>query len=181
MKYNRIWLTEAQEAGADIDFLMFWGGQPNADGSISASCLSQWYESIFEVDNVKYPTAEHFMMASKARLFSDEETLAEIIACQTPAEAKKLGRKVKKFDPIIWDKHKYELVKIGNFHKFSQHEHLKIFLIQTDKKVLVEASPLDTIWGIGLGKDNEKAQKAATWRGENLLGFALMEAREMLQ
>ena len=180
MKYNRTWLIAEQNLGKTTDFLMFWGHQPSADGKITSSCLSQWWESEFEAEGKKYRTAEHFMMAQKAILFEDEATLSEILNCETPAAAKKWGRKVKNFDTNIWDAHKYELVKKGNFYKFSQEQNLNAFLLQTATKVLVEASPLDTIWGIGLDKGNEKSTQAATWRGENLLGFALMEVREIL-
>ncbi len=178
MKYSRNWLIELQKQTPSVDFLMFWGHQPDPNGKITASCLSQWWQTPFTVDNNSYATAEHWMMVGKAQLFGDKEILAQILKSSSPAEAKKLGRKVQNFDGAVWEQHKYELVKTGNLHKFGQNEPLKQFLLQTGQKVLVEASPLDTIWGIGLGKDNPNAQQASTWRGENLLGFALMEVRD---
>ena len=132
------------------------------------------------VDGIEYKTAEHWMMAGKARLFKDHAILEEIIACNQPMEAKKLGRKVKNFDPSVWNDHKYEIVKQGNYHKFSQDKELQEFLLNTKNRVIVEASPRDRIWGIGMGQANEKAQNPNLWRGQNLLGFALMEVRDML-
>ncbi|WP_295221067.1 NADAR family protein [uncultured Chryseobacterium sp.] len=81
----------------------------------------------------------------------------------------------------LWDEHKYEIVKQGNLLKFSQNEKLKEFLLSTEDKVLVEASPYDTIWGIGMPETNPKAGNPSEWNGENLLGFALMEVRDELK
>lgn len=177
---NRQQLITAINEGFTPKYLFFWGHTPSATGEITKSCLSQWYESAFVLDGVNYPTAEHYMMASKAKLFNDHENLAKILACQTPAEAKKLGRAVKNFDGETWQQHAFDIVVQANISKFSQNPTLKAFLLATGQTVLVEASPLDTIWGIGLGQDNAKAQDPQTWRGENLLGFALMTARTAL-
>lgn len=92
-----------------------------------------------------------------------------------------MGRKVKNFDPDIWNEHKYGIVKKGNFLKFSQNERFKEFLLSTDNKILVEASPYDTIWGIGMLETDPNAKNPAQWNGENLLGFALMEVRDELR
>ncbi|SHF05931.1 conserved hypothetical protein, ribA/ribD-fused [Chryseobacterium takakiae] len=91
-----------------------------------------------------------------------------------------MGRKVKKFDLDIWNEHKYEIVKKGNFLKFSQNEGFKEFLLSTDNKILVEASPYDTIWGIGMLETDPNTKNPVQWNGENLLGFALMEVRDEL-
>ena len=181
MKYDLNWLIEKYNNGERLKYLFFWGHQPRKDGSIGDSCFSQWWQSAFTVDGTEYKTAEHWMMAQKARLFNDEETLAKIIAAKTPAEAKKLGRAVRNFNPAQWDAHKYAFVKIGNVHKFSQHADLKAYLLTTGDLVIVEASPVDNIWGIGMAKDNPDVQNPAKWKGENLLGFALMEVRDELR
>ncbi|WP_299184447.1 NADAR family protein [uncultured Aquimarina sp.] len=180
MKYTLQNIQEEFNKGKSLKYLFFWGHTPNKDGSISKSCFSQWWNQSFAVEGVVYKTAEHWMMAEKARLFKDDLIEKEIIDCNHPMEAKQLGRKVRNFDPKIWDAHKYEIVKQGNYHKFSQHQELKEFLLNTKKRIIVEASPRDRIWGIGMGQANEKAQNPNLWRGQNLLGFALMEVRDEL-
>ncbi len=181
MKYTRQQIETIFNTGKKLKYLFFWGHTPNKDGSIGKSCFSQWWKSAFEVEGITYKTAEHWMMAEKARVFDDPKMLEEIIMSSNPMEAKQLGRKVKNFDPKIWNQHKYEIVKQGNIHKFSQHQELKDFLLNTKSRILVEASPRDRIWGIGMGQSNEKAENPNLWRGQNLLGFALMEVRDELQ
>lgn len=180
MKYHLDWIIKKFEQGERLKYIFFWGHQPNKDGSVSASCFSQWWEQPFVVDEIIYKTAEHWMMAKKAQLFGDEVHLATILACNSPAEAKKWGREVENFNAEIWDTQKYEIIKQGNIHKFSQNEDLKVFLLQTKDRILVEASPRDNIWGIGMGKSNPNVENPTLWKGENLLGFALMEARDEL-
>jgi ribA/ribD-fused uncharacterized protein len=121
------------------------------------------------------------MMVSKAKLFGDDKMISEILKASTPAEAKKLGRKVKNFDAELWEQHKFQIVVEGNFHKFTQHPALKIFLLNTAEKVLAEASPMDAVWGIGMAEDNPEVHNPVSWRGENLLGYALMEVRDQLK
>lgn len=161
-------------------YLFFWGHQPAKDGSITKTCFSQWWESDFTVEGITYRSAEHWMMAKKAELFNDNEVLEKIHACASPAEAKKLGREVRNYDDALWLENRYAIVKEGNYHKFSQDAALKDFLLNTGSRIIVEASPVDDIWGIGLPADNPKAANPATWRGLNLLGFALMEVRDIL-
>ena len=178
--WTRETLVAHLEAGNTASYLLFWGHTPKDPSRIDASCLSQWFPRAFEVDGVRYATAEHFMMAEKARLFRDEAALARILACATPAEAKQIGREVKGFEPEAWGRARSEAVVRGNVGKFGAHEDLREFLLATDEKVLVEASPRDRIWGIGMGRSNPDALIPARWRGLNLLGFALMEARARL-
>ncbi|MDJ0568622.1 MAG: NADAR family protein [Pleurocapsa sp. MO_192.B19] len=161
-------------------YLCFWGHQPNHDGSIGKSCFSQWYEALFQLDGVEYQTAEHYMMAEKARLFKDDDALAKILAASHPGEAKKLGRQVKGFKQEIWLEYRSPIVVQGNIGKFSQNEALKEFLLNTGERILVEASPRDRIWGIGLGQNNPDAENPYKWQGLNLLGFALMEVRNIV-
>lgn len=181
MKYSNEFIQERYNRGEVLKFLFFWGHQPNKDGSIGKSCFSQWWKSEFIIDGVLYKTAEHYMMAEKARLFKDEEVLLRIIETIHPHDAKKLGREVKGFDPIIWNEHKFKIVCKGNLAKFSQDKQLEEFLLNTKDRIIVEASPRDRIWGIGMGQSNEKAMNPNLWRGHNLLGYALMEVREQLQ
>ena len=120
------------------------------------------------------------MMAKKAVLFNDTASANKIIVCQSPAEAKKLGREVTGYDDDLWLANRYNIVKQGNYLKFSQHKALKTFLLQTGERVLVEASPVDGIWCIGMAADNPDAMYPDKWYGLNLLGFVLMEVRDML-
>ncbi|CAM1372058.1 NADAR family protein [Tenacibaculum xiamenense] len=181
MKYNNENIIERFNNNETLKFLFFWGHQPNKDGSISKSCFSQWWESSFEIDGVIYPTAEHYMMAGKARLFKDIEILQEILKVSHPHDAKKLGRKVKNFAPEIWDQHKFDIVVQANLAKFSQNPELKTFLLNTKDRIIVEASPVDPIWGIGMAADHPDVTTPNLWRGYNLLGYALMEVRDQIQ
>ena len=181
MTYDRNSLIAAIEAGVKQRYFFFWGHKPDPEGEITKSCLSQFWMVDFTVDGITYKSAEHWMMAGKARVFGDDEMLQEIIASQTPLEAKKLGRAVRNFDPEIWNAHRIDIVITGNQHKFSQNPDLKDFLLNTKGQVLVEASPRDRIWGIGMGAKNENAQNPTKWRGQNLLGFALMKVRDEFQ
>lgn len=181
MKYNNKWLIDQFDRDSQsIKFLHFWGHQPAKDGSITRSCFSQWWVSPFEIDGDIYPTAEHWMMACKARMFNDNITLEKIMQVSGAPEAKKLGREVQHFDPQVWDREKYNAVVKGNLAKFSSSGVLKDFLIKTGQQVIVEASPVDSIWGIGLAAEDPDAGNPAKWKGENLLGYALMEVRDLL-
>ncbi|WP_246532241.1 NADAR family protein [Streptomyces albogriseolus] len=174
-------LIEAVRAGERVKYLHFWGHRPLPDGRIGASCLSQWWPSPFTVDGVEYATAEHWMMAAKARLFGDAEGERRVLAAGHPSEAKKAGRLVRGFDEGIWRRERFGIVVTGSEHKFAAHGGLRSFLLGTGERVLVEASPVDRVWGIGLAADDEAATDPARWRGPNLLGFALMEARRRLR
>jgi ribA/ribD-fused uncharacterized protein len=178
MKYTRNWLIAT--ATEQTEYLLFWGHKPSVDGSITKSCFSQWWESPFIVEGRTYPTAEHWMMAGKAQLFGDYDILEEIFKTESPAKAKALGRHVRNFDHGVWSEKCGEIVVQGNFYKFSQHPQLKHFLLATGHKIIVEASPVDRIWGIGLAQDSPNATQPHNWKGENLLGFALMEVRDIL-
>lgn len=181
MKYSLAKLQAQFQKGDRIKYLFFWGHQPSKDGSVTAACFSQWWQATFQVDGQDFPTAEHWMMHQKALLFKDAEMATEILNASSPAQAKAFGRKVKNFDPDVWNQHKFQIVVDGNKHKFNQHEDLKTFLLKTGKRTIVEASPRDRIWGIGMGKSNEKVENLLLWRGQNLLGFALMEVRDKLR
>ena len=173
-------LVEHLGRGEKVDFLFFWGHTPKQKDAVDAACLSQWFSRAFVIEGVRYASAEHFMMAEKARLFDDEEALTRILASGSPAQAKAIGREVRRFDPAAWDAARFDAVVKGNTAKFGQHEELRDFLLATKRKVLVEASPRDRIWGIGMGASNPDARIPTRWRGANLLGFALMEARAAL-
>lgn len=180
MKYDLDWLLKEYEELPKIKFLHFWGHQPARNGQVTQSCLSQWWHSSFTIDHVEYRTAEHWMMAEKARLFANDNLRQRIIACPSPGEAKALGRMVENFDEETWIAHRQSIVLEGSIQKFSQHPELRTFLLNTGDRILVEASPVDPIWGIGLAADDPRATNPAKWKGLNLLGFALMETRDLL-
>jgi ribA/ribD-fused uncharacterized protein len=171
----------AAASGTRLEYRFFWGHRPGKDGRISDSCFSQWWPCRFELDGQAYSSAEQLMMAGKARLFGDQATLAQILATSDPSRVKALGRKVQGFDDAAWTAAREPLVTRGNVAKFGQDEALKQHLLSTGDHVLVEASPVDRIWGIGLAADHEHAAAPARWRGLNLLGFALMRARAILR
>ncbi len=173
--------VERAEPGRRVKWLLFWGHRPRADGGVGTGCLSQWWPARFEVDGVAYPSAEHWMMAGKARLFGDAEAARRVLGARTPAEAKALGRQVRGFDERVWAAGRWELVVAGNTAKFGQDPALRDYLLGTGERVLVEASPQDRLWGIGLAAGDERATDPARWPGLNLLGFALMEARARLR
>jgi ribA/ribD-fused uncharacterized protein len=174
-------LLQAVRSGFRPRYLFFWGHRPLPNDRIGNPCFSQWWAAEFSVDDVRYPTAEHFMMAEKARLFHDEEVRTQILQTRTPKAAKELGRQVRNFDEEVWADARFRLVVEGNVAKFSQNRELGDYLLGTRDRVLVEASPSDRIWGIGLAADSVEALNPELWRGLNLLGFALMEARQRLR
>lgn len=174
-------LCESIAAGEKAEFVLFYGHKPLPDGSIGKPCFSQWWPCHFEVNGDVYKTAEHFMMAEKARVFDDEEMRQEILKAEKPGQAKKFGRQVRGFDSEAWNQARSEIVVTGNVAKFGQNSEMREFLLGTGDAVLVEASPRDRIWGIGMGANHENAQHPKNWRGQNLLGFALMEARIQLR
>lgn len=180
MKYDLPWLQQRMNHDPQPASLFFWGHRRSRDGRLTASCLSQWWQNDFQKDGLTYQTAEHWMMAEKARLFDDIGQREAIIRAENPEIAKKLGRQVRGFDEAQWQEHREDIVIRGNFLKFSQNAHLKTFLINTGNRILVEVSPYDRIWGIGLGAENPGIEDPLRWRGLNLLGFALMEVRELL-
>lgn len=161
--------------------MFFWGHTPKKKEKVGEFCFSQWYPSPFVVDNKTYQTAEHWMMAEKARLFKDFEIEEQIIKSQVPGHVKDLGRQIKGFDEETWVNNRFDIVVKGNLFKFIQNEELKEFLLQTHDRVIVEASPVDSIWGIGLSKDSKDIENPNAWKGLNLLGFALMEVRERIR
>lgn len=145
-----------------------------------ASPFSQWYRCAFEDSGVHFNCAEQYMMHGKAKLFDDPETAALILAADHPRDHKALGRKVKRFDDAVWKRERERIVMAGNRAKFAQNADLLQLLLDTRGTTLVEASPYDKIWGIGLAATDPRAQDRATWKGQNLLGKILTELRDEL-
>lgn len=162
------------------DFIFFWGHTAKGN-EVTKACLSQWFTCSFIVDGQVYNCAEQYMMAEKARIFGDEEVRQQILLESDQMTIKKLGRKVANYDDAIWADMRCAVVVNGNLAKFAQNQELLDFLLKTGDKILVEASPIDRIWGIGLDESSPDACNPRVWRGNNLLGFALMTVREHLQ
>ncbi|NLU80925.1 NADAR family protein [Micromonospora sp. HNM0581] len=143
-------LTGVMRAGARVKFLFFWGHQPQRDGSIGPGCLSQWWPAPFTIDGQRFATA------------------AKDLNPAHPHAAKTLGRQVAGFDQQVWEEHRYDIVVAGSVAKFGQHPALRTYLLGTGERVLVEASPLDRVWGIGLAVDHPHATDPARWHGLSL-------------
>ena len=157
-------------------FTLFWGGP-----------FSQWSSSCFKVDKVEYDTAEKWMMACKARLFKDEEMLLKIMGTSDPKTIKAYGKQVMDFKKEVWEEIQangkprcWNYVYRGSYAKYIQNPTLLQILYDTTGTELVEASPYDVIWGIGLGETDPKALDRSQWRGTNWLGEVLTQLREDL-
>ena len=151
------------------DFYFFWSGP-----------FSQWSVRPMVIDGLQYNCCEQFMMAEKARLFGDDEILDLIMASDDPRTQKHLGRKVKGFVLETWESKCRDIVYKANLAKFTQNPELKAMLLATGSKRIVEASPLDRVWGIGLAEKDNDAPNPDKWRGTNWLGEAIQKVREEL-
>jgi ribA/ribD-fused uncharacterized protein len=150
-------------------FTFFWSGP-----------FSQWFKCSFTVDGQEYVTAEQYMMAEKARLFGDEEVRQQILATGNARKQKELGRKVRNFDPDRWNAVARNVVYRGNYAKFTANPELLALLFATEGTTIVEASPDDKIWGIGLAEDHPDASDRMRWKGTNWLGEILTRLRDDL-
>ena len=151
-------------------FTFFWGGP-----------FFQWHPCKFKayVNAIltEFNCAEQYMMYRKAIMFNDMETAKAILASSNPKEQKSLGRLVKNFDQDAWHAEARNVVYLGNYNKFKQNSALLKTLLDTGDSTLVEASPVDKIWGIGLHADDPRAKNRKQWRGTNWLGEVLTKVR----
>jgi ribA/ribD-fused uncharacterized protein len=127
-----------------------------------------------------FNTAEKFMMMGKASLFGDDDIFNQMSESLDPKKQKDLGQKVKNFDQTVWDRYCFDIVIIGNYLKFSQNETIKKQIKSTGDKTLVEGSPLDKIWGVGLQFDDPLILDKKNWKGKNFLGRSLEIVRDLL-
>lgn len=154
------------------DFVFFWG---------SDSPFSNWYPQPFIHNGQQYNCSEQYMMYKKAILFKDID-VAEMIMEQThPRKQKFLGRQVRGYDDAVWMASCDDIMVEGLVSKFIQDTYSLTTMLDTGRKIIVEASPYDKIWGIGLTADNPLAWDQSTWQGENRLGNVLMEARDVIR
>ncbi|GAA4896824.1 hypothetical protein LX16_1302 [Stackebrandtia albiflava] len=178
--HGRHELARRWRAGERFRFVHFWGAASGADHEVGRRCLSQWSPAEFTTEGHRFPTAEHYMMWRKAVVFGDHATADRVLSASHPGEAKRLGRQVSGFDPREWERVRESVVFAGNHAKFTAHPRMRAYLAATRARVLVEASPVDTVWGIGLSADDPAAADPTRWRGDNLLGFVLMRVRAAL-
>ena len=169
------------QAGEAFSYSRFYGHTPRKDGRLSHAIFSQFHQCRFEVDGEAYQWTEQWMMAGKARLFSDGSSRQKIMAAQSPHECKQLGREVANYDDARWSAIRFDLVTAGNVAKFGQDAALADYLNATGDAILVEAAAQDRIWGIGLDRNDPSVNDPAAWPGLNLLGFALMRTRSILR
>jgi ribA/ribD-fused uncharacterized protein len=171
MDTQREKLIAGLEAGQAVEgYELFYGGW-----------CSQWAPTPFVLEGARFATAEHYMMASKARLFGDDVALGAIMTLRDPALVKSIGRTVRGFETRRWAAVRYDVVLEGNRAKFAQHRKAREYLLSTGNKVIVEASPTDRIWGVGLDEEDPRCHDPRQWKGENLLGFAIMQVRHELR
>ncbi len=152
-------------------FVLFW----KKDEPDGWAC--NWFESPFKVGGVSYTCSEMYMMHQKALLMGDHDIAEAILAEDNPARQKKLGQRVKPWDEEKWLANRCRIMYEGCMAKFQQNKELGALLLATGDKVLVEASPLDKIWGVGLKASDPNARRPAAWQGLNLLGGVLMKVR----
>lgn len=165
------------------DYVFFWKCPKVQPNYIGKYIFSQWFtlNNMFKEGEQFFSSTEQYMMFHKAVLFDDVNIAAEIMKLNNPRKIKALGRKVMNYKESEWDKIRYDVVVNGNYLKFSQNEILKDYLLSTGDKTIVEASPDDDIWGIGLKENHPNALHIEKWKGKNLLGYALMEVRDKLK
>lgn len=153
----------------EAEFIAFWGG-----------IFSQWHTSDFVFEGKRFNCAEQAMMAKKAHTFRDQEAFDKIMSTSDPREQKDIGRTVKHFDAKAWDDVALDIVTQISYEKFNQDYNLRELIILSYPYDLVEASPYDKIWGIGMSEFDKTITDRTKWNGQNLLGKALMSAREMI-
>lgn len=152
------------------DFVFFWNGP-----------FSQWYRAGFHLNGREFVCAEQYMMFCKALLFGDQDVASRILASRSAREQKVLGRQVHGFDESTWQMFREGIVFSGNLAKFTQNDDLRRQMVATGSRILVEASPKDTVWGVGLAEDDPHILDRSNWRGHNLLGEILMRVRKCVR
>ena len=143
--------------------------------------LSNWYLSDFKVDSIQFSSMEQYMMYKKAIAFNNTKIAKKILETTDVSKIKTLGRQVSNYNDTYWNGVRQIIIYKGLLEKFSQNEDLKKRLLNTGNDILAECAVQDKIWGIGLSMKDVNRGDMEKWRGENLLGFALMMVREELQ
>jgi ribA/ribD-fused uncharacterized protein len=141
-------------------------------------CFSQFYKASFTIDGVTFNCAEQWMMYNKSIMFPGNSDITRaILECSDPTKIKSYGRSVRGYREEDWNRARYDIVVRGNYAKFTQNSDICDILLETGDATLVEASATDRIWGVGLSIDSPAVYNPDLWRGQNLLGKALMDVR----
>lgn len=151
-------------------YVFFWNG-----------IYSQWHKAPMTIDGVEYNCCEQYMMHQKALTFNDLEIAEKVLQTSNPKDQKALGRQVKGFNKDKWDSVCLGIVYKGNFAKFTQNTDLMEELLSTKDRLLVEASPLDKIWGIGMAEQDPGVDDPANWKGLNLLGWSITLVKQQIK
>ena len=147
--------------------VLFWG-----------SNFSNFAKAKFIALDKQFYTSEQYFMYMKAMTFNDKETAELILKAKDPKVAKKLGRRVKNYNDEVWNEKRYGFMYDAIKLKFDNNPELKKELLSYPNLTFVEASPYDTIWGIGMLEDDPNADDESMWKGTNLLGKALTQLRD---
>ncbi|CAF0964429.1 unnamed protein product [Adineta steineri] len=147
----------------------------------TASPFSNFHPCTFSENEVQFHCSEQYMMYHKAKLFGDNETAEAILEAKSPADCKALGRIVRNFDGKLWMDNRTHIVSNALQLKFYQDTKMKQALLEQDGNLLVEASPNDGIWGVGLKKTDPLIKKRSNWQGLNLLGYILTDVLQTMK
>jgi ribA/ribD-fused uncharacterized protein len=155
------------------DYVFFWK---------TAEIYSNWHPSVFTDEaGRRFVNCEQYLMYHKALVMNDAETAAQILGESNPGKIKALGRQVRNFSEALWEEKRLAIMEAGCYLKFTQNPALCTELLATGRRTLVEASPVDSIWGIGMAENDPLVEIPAQWRGRNLLGIALTNVRERIR
>lgn len=154
-------------------FVLFWR---------TPEVYSNWHPATFHAGKVLvFANSEQYMMWAKAWIMGDAEMALAMLFETRPRTLKAMGREVQNYREALWVKHRLAVMVSGCYLKFSQNPAMKAELLATGARRLVEASPDDRNWGIGLEESDPRCLDPNQWEGLNLLGEALMIVRELLR
>ncbi|RSX50577.1 hypothetical protein D2E24_1963 [Bifidobacterium samirii] len=181
-------LNEEEWDGPKRSYFGFWNGEDWASNFYPAPFIVDWREPDGSVRELRFECSEQWFMFRKAWRFCDLSAMDAVLRSGLrPYEYKMIGRSVRDFDESVWDRESCGYMFEALMFKFSQNPGLAKRLLETGGRVLVECSPFDTVWGVGLGRQTEDGRiddrwrDSRNWRGENRLGFLLMDVRDVLQ
>ncbi|MBP9739456.1 MAG: NADAR family protein [Chitinophagaceae bacterium] len=181
MSYSNSWLIQQIITGNSPKYNYFLSDRCIQNADWDTHCFNECFVAPFTIDGTTYNTLTHWIMAQKAALFYDYTTMEKIIQTKQAAHAKLLACYIKNFDEEVWLAHAYSIVVKGNLHKFKKHYHLQRKLLNTQQNVIVAVTAQDNIWGNGLAYFSKELSNPLKWKGSNLLGYALMDVRDILQ